>query len=82
MIKTLDILEFTIKSRKLGREVTFYRADGGYYVYIDLNGGYGITGNQICKGGKLRGNAISYYGDDLESFKKTCRNWFRQYIIG
>lgn len=74
-------LYFTIKSRKLNREVTFFRVDGGYYVYADLNGGYGITGNQICKGGKLIGIPIHYYGNGLECFKSTCRNWLKQYIL-
>ena len=75
-------LYFTIKSRKLNREITFFRVDGGSYVYVNLNGEYGTDGNQICKGGKIRGNAVDYYGNEIEGFKRVCRNWFKQYIIG
>lgn len=74
-------LKFTIKSSKLGKEINFFRAEGCSYVYADLNGGHGTTGNQICKGGKLLGNTISYYGNDLEGFKRVCHNWLKQYLL-
>lgn len=74
-------LYFTIKSRKLNRELTFFRVDGGSYVYINLNGEYGTDGNQICKGGRLIGVPISYYGNTQEGFKRTCRSWLKQYLL-
>lgn len=72
-------MELTIKSRKLGHDVTFSRP-GSHYIYVDLNGEPGTLGNQICGGGHLMGSAIGYSGDDLEQFKKICRRWFKAYI--
>ena len=71
-------MKYTIKSRKLGKSVTFSRP-GEHYVYVDLNGKPGSLGNQICVGGKLTGNTIMATD---ENFKKICDNWFRKYREG
>lgn len=69
--------EFTINSRKLDREVTF---SCRHYIFVDLNGKPGTLGKQICDGGQLSGNTISYGGDDQEKFEKICRRWYKAYI--
>ena len=69
-------MRITINSRALNQEVTFSRPGSGY-VYVDLNGQPGTLGNQICDGGKLMGNTITYSGDDDAQFARVCRNWFR-----
>jgi hypothetical protein len=76
-------MKHTINSRKFG-EVTFFVQSNGGYIFVDLNKKPGTLGNQICDGGELMGNTISYHGDrnrDLhqESFEKICNNWFRKY---
>lgn len=70
--------DFTINSRKIGREFTFSRP-GDYYIYVDINGQNGTLGNQICDGGALNGNTLGYRGDDQDEFEAICRNWFRAY---
>lgn len=72
-------MTFTIKSRKLNKEVTF-SIPGSAYIYVDLNGESGTLGEQICYGGELMGSTIEYSGDCEETFKKICRNWFRAYL--
>lgn len=68
----------TIKSRKLGRTITFSRP-GSSYIYADLNGQSGTLGKQICQGGSTMGSTISYSGDDQEEFEAICRRWYRAY---
>jgi len=72
-------MKFTIKTRDHG-EITFSRPGRGY-VYVDLNGQHGTLGNQICAGGDIMGETISYRGDSEEIFKKICRKWWRQHKI-
>jgi hypothetical protein len=73
-------MRFTIKSRKLGREIEFSRP-GGHYVYVDLDGKHpGTLGHQICEGGGLMGSTITYEGDDEAGFARICRNWWKKYI--
>lgn len=72
-------MEITIKSRKLGRVITFSRP-GASYIYVDLNGQQGTLGTQICDGGRLSGSTIGYSGKDQEEFAKICRKWYRAYI--
>lgn len=70
-------MQFTIKSRVLGKDVTFYRP-GSFYIYTDVeNGKAGTLGNQICEGGHLMGDTIGVLGPD---FEHVCRKWYRQYI--
>lgn len=68
-------MEFTIKSKKLDRDITF-SLPGKSYIYVDINGGEGTLGWQICKGTVC----ITYSGDDQLEFNKICRNWYRRYI--
>ena len=72
-------MEFTIKSRKLGQDITFSRA-GDYYIYVDLNGKPGTLGRQICEGGSLMGDTIGYRGENEEQFKVICRRWYKSFI--
>lgn len=71
-------MNLTIKSRKLGRDVTFSRP-GSYYIFADLNGCEGTLGTQITDN---KGGTISFYGDDQEAFEKTCRRWYNSLIRG
>lgn len=68
-------MEFTVKSKKLNKDITFSRP-GKSYIYVDINGGEGTLGLQICKGTVC----IAYSGDDQLEFNKICRNWYRKYI--
>jgi hypothetical protein len=72
-------MKYKIKSRKMDCTVTFSRPGTGY-VYIDFGGRPGTLGLQICYGGHLLGNTITYRGDDEAGFEKLCRNWWKQYI--
>ena len=71
--------EYTIKSRKLKQDITFTRP-GSDYIYVDMNGQPGTLGLQICSGGYLAGSTVGYSGDDVDAFKKVCRNWWQKYI--
>ena len=72
-------MEFTIKSIKLGKDVTFWRGYGRdkSYVFVDLNGQSGCLGCQICYGGELTGDCITTTED---TFEHVCRNWWRIYL--
>lgn len=73
------ISDVQIKSRKLGRTITFSRP-GSSYIYADLNGQPGTMGKQICRGGGTMGSTLSYDGDDQEQFEAICRRWYRAHI--
>ena len=70
---------FSINSRKLNKEVTFSIPDNGS-VFVDLNGGEGVLGKQICHHGRLRGYTIKYTGDNQDNFETICRRWFTSFI--
>lgn len=72
-------MEMQIKSRKLGRTLTFSRP-GTSYIYVDLNGQSGTLGNQICRGGATMGSTLSYEGDGQEEFEKICKKWYKAYL--
>lgn len=72
-------MKYTIKSRKLGKDVTFTRPGAGY-IYVDLNGQHGSLGQQICRGGELMGDTIAYHGEDWENFKYICRRWWKAHL--
>ena len=74
-------MELVIKSRKLGKVVTFSRP-GREYIFVDMNGQSGTLGYQICEGGKFFGSCMTSYGGDYEHFERTCRRWYRAYIKG
>ena len=72
-------MELTIKSRKLNKDVTFFKnnyAKELCYIFVDLNGKKGTLGKQICKGGYLQGGAITSTDQD---FEKICKRWLNQY---
>jgi len=76
-------MEYTIKSRKLKREVTFSRP-GSYYIHVNLNGQPGCLGQQICKNGALSGSTLGILGDNYdfelqEAFERVCKAWWKQY---
>ena len=68
----------TLKSRKLGREFSFFMPDGGGYVRLERSANHGTLGTQICYGGGFRGNTIRC--DDDAEFKREVRRWYRDYI--
>lgn len=75
-------MTLTINSRAMKQSVVFSRP-GDRYIYVDLSGDGslpGCLGLQICDGGKLLGNTISYSGSDEAVFGRICRNWFRAYL--
>ena len=72
-------MELTIKSKKLGRTVTFSRP-GKAYIFVDLNGKEGTLGLQICKGGGFLGSTLYYEGDSQAEFERICRHWWRSYL--
>jgi hypothetical protein len=69
-------MEITIKSRKLGREFTFWKSAGDNYVY-DSTYQPGTLGKQICEGGYYSGNTLTATD---ESFEGVCRRWLRSYV--
>ena len=69
----------TIKSRKLGKDVTFFTGNGTRYGWVDLNNQSGTLGNQICYGGSLAGSTVTFRGTQ-ENFDSICRFWFKSYI--
>lgn len=71
-------MRLTIKSNRLGREITFSQP-GGFYIFADLNGKEGTLGNQICEKGRLIGPTLYYDGDDEKKFSAICRKWLRSY---
>lgn len=71
-------MKTTISSRKYG-EVTFFCPGRGGYVWASLNGQPGTLGNQICRGGELSGDTISYHGDEA-GLDRLCRSWWRGYL--
>lgn len=74
-------MKMQIRSRKLGRTITFSRP-GPSYIWADLNGQPGRLGCQICHGGGTMGPTLSYSGDDLAQFAAVCRRWYRAYVRG
>jgi hypothetical protein len=73
-------MEYSINSRKLNQEVTFFTGNGTSYVFVDLNGQSGTLGNQICAGGSLGGSTITCKDKQPEIFKKVCDRWWKQYL--
>jgi hypothetical protein len=71
-------MEYTIKSRKFNRTVTFSRP-GGHYIYVDWNDKPGTLGYQICDGGDLMGSTISYSGNSPSAFEAICKRWWRKF---
>ena len=73
-------MQLQIDSRRLGKTVTFSRPVGTNYVFIDLNGGAGTLGQQICRGGRLNmGSTITSYDD--ANFERICLRWWRAYFL-
>ena len=72
-------MKMEIKSRKLGKTITFSRP-GREYVFADLNGQAGARGKQICHGGGIMGSTIQYRGKDQSEFDAICRRWYRAHI--
>ena len=72
-------MQLQIDSRRLGKIVTFSRPVGTNYVFIDLNGGEGTLGQQICRGGRLNmGSTITVSND--ANFEYVCRTWWRAHL--
>ena len=72
-------MNFQIKSKKLGRTLTF-SVPGETYVYVDINDREGSLGKQICHGGALSGSTLCAGKNNEEAFKRMCRNWYRSFL--
>lgn len=72
-------MRLEIKSRKLGKTVTFSRP-GTYYIFVDLNNQPGCLGQQICDNGELLGSTIGYDGEDQDEFARICRGWWKNHL--
>jgi hypothetical protein len=77
-------MEYTIKSKKLKRQITFSRP-GSHYIYVDLNNHSGTLGQQLCKGGELSGSTLGISGDNYDpevqdQFERICKRWWKQYV--
>jgi len=79
-------MRWTVKSKRLKRDVTFF-CSGGFdphsfydwrYIFINLNGKSGCLGNQICEKGELRGATLVAYSED--DFISTAKKWWKQYL--
>lgn len=64
-------METTINSKNHG-SITFFCSKHGAYVFANFNGKSGTLGQQICRGGRLLGSTLSYYGSE-ENFGVWCR---------
>ena len=73
-------MEMTINSRVLRRELTFGRHWGGEYIYVDFGNKWNPIPHQICGGGSLQGETITYRGNDNEVFKRICKRWYNGYL--
>lgn len=90
------MLEFTIKSRKLQKTVTFCRPID-FHIYVDLNGQEGSQGWILLKNGYSKfdfpfEDCLGVYGDDDDDrpiddigdvqreFNRICLKWWRMYI--
>ena len=70
-----------INSRKLGRKVSF-SVPGKRYIFFDMSedqNSPGTLGKQICDGGELMGNTMTYSGDNIKEFKNICKNWLNSF---
>jgi len=72
-------MHMQIKSRILGRTLTFTRP-GRSYLYVDLNGSEGSLGKQLCRDGRTTGSTITLRGEHQPDFNRLCRRWYTQYI--
>jgi hypothetical protein len=55
----------------------FFVRPGSAYIFVQIGN---QKRQQICEGGKFRGETISYLGDDDVEFEKICLKWYRQNI--
>jgi len=73
-----EMTTFTINSRKLAREFTFFMPDNGGYVRLEDGANHGTLGRQICQGGGFQGITIYCSGED--EFRGACRRWYRAFM--
>jgi len=69
---------FSINSRKLDREFSFFMPDNGGYVRLEDGANHGTLGRQICHGGGFQGSTI--YCSDEDDFRDECRHWYRSFM--
>ena len=69
-------MNLTIKSRKLGKTIHFFR-EGNNCLYVDMGDNWD---RQICEGGLFGGWIHTYNGNSVERFETICRSWLKQYI--
>ena len=79
-------MRWTVKSKRLKRDVTFFcRGDfdphsfyDWRYIFVNFNGKGGCLGNQICEKGELTGATLVAYSEN--DFISTAKKWWRQYL--
>lgn len=54
----------------------FFVRPGSAYIFVQIAN---EKRQQICEGGRFRGETIMYLGDDDDKFEKICRQWYRQH---
>lgn len=71
-------MQMTIKSRKLGKTLTFWKQAGGdKYIYLVTDDKPGTLGRQLCCGGHLGGLTLSAIDED---FEYVCRSWYKAHV--
>jgi len=70
---------FKINSRKLNKTLTF-SLPGFSYIFVDICGGEGNMGLQICKNGELTGDTLTADLVDQVGFERICRRWYKTFI--
>lgn len=72
----MDYFTYKIKSRKLGKTVTFGNY-GTRYIWCNLNGKEGTLGIQPT----IKGATMTVPNNcDQAGFNRICRNWWRDYV--
>lgn len=70
-------MEITLRSRKLGKTFTFYKASGGSAHVFDSTDKPGNLGKQICARGYYGGLTLTATD---ENFERVCRRWLKAYV--
>ena len=75
-------MNYSFFSKKLNQRIKFCRP-GKEYIFVVFDNGIvdtHPTRKQICYGGGLQGNTITYSGDDEHEFERICKLWWRKYL--
>ena len=67
---------FVLKTKTSG-DIEFFVPDAGGYVRIESVDRTGVTGMQICQGGRLTGSTLQA---DAATLERVARRWRGQYL--